>query len=178
MSPPLVATVPASALKLRTTTLFLVRHADIAIGADPNPHLTTAGQERATDLVHVLGRVAIAAVYVSNFFRTQETAAPLAGHLGITPLVIGDSSAIVDHVKAHFLGRPVFIAGHSNTVPEVITQFGGGQILPIGPTEFDRLFVLSVTELLKRETQVGSVTLAIPQRKIATLHELKYGASN
>ena len=34
---PLVANVPASALRLNTTTLFLVRHADIIIGGDPNP---------------------------------------------------------------------------------------------------------------------------------------------
>jgi phosphohistidine phosphatase SixA len=175
---PLVANVAASALRLNTTTLFLVRHADIIIGADPNPHLTTAGQERATELVHVLGSVAIAAVYVSDAFRTQETAAPLAGHLGVTPLVIGAASAIVSHVKAHFLGRTVFVAGHSNTVPEIITRFGGGQIQPIGPTEFDRLFVLSITELVKREAQVGPVTVKIPQRKIAALHQLQYGASN
>jgi len=91
---PLVATVPTSALKLRTTTLFLVRHADIPSGADPNPHLTNGGQVRATELVHSLGRVAIAAVYVSDLFRTQETAAPLAAHLGLTPLVISAASAL------------------------------------------------------------------------------------
>ena len=82
---PLVANVPASALRLNTTTLFLVRHADIIIGGDPNPHLTTAGQERATELVHVLGSVAIAAVYVSDAFRTQETAAPWQGTWAATP---------------------------------------------------------------------------------------------
>jgi phosphohistidine phosphatase SixA len=180
VSLPPVATVPTSALKLRTTTLFLVRHADIPIGgADPNPHLTTnGGQARATELVHSLGRVAIGAVYVSDAFRTQETAAPLAGHLGLTPLVISAASAIVDHVKANFLGRTVFIAGHSNTVPEIITQFGGEQIQSIGPTEFDRLFVLSITELLKSDTQVGPVTVRIPRRAIATLHQLQYGQSN
>ncbi len=179
VSLPLVATVPTSALKLRTTTLFLVRHADIPPnGADPNPHLTNVGQARATELVHSLGRVAIGAVYVSDALRTQETAAPLAGHLGLTPLVISAASAIVDHVKANFVGRTVFIAGHSNTVPEIITQFGGEQIQSIGPTEFDRLFVLSITELLKRDTQVGSVTVRIPRRPIATLHQLQYGDSN
>jgi len=178
VSVPVVATVPASALNLRTTTLFLVRHADIPSGgADPNPHLTNAGQVRAMALVHSLGKVAIGAIYVSDAIRTQETAEPLAAHLGLTPLVFSVASAIVDHVKANFLGRIVFIAGHSNTVPEIITQFGGEQTQPIGPTEFDRLYVLSITELLKRDTQVGSITVRIPRRPIATLHRLQYGAS-
>jgi hypothetical protein len=35
--------------------------------------------------------------------------------------------------------------GHSNTVPEIIKLLGGGSVPPIGDSEYDRLFVATLT---------------------------------
>ena len=80
------ATVPAASLKLRNTTVFLVRHADVPAGT--NPHLNAAGLTRASELIRVLGAIGIVAVYASEFARTRETAQPLATHLGLTVKVM------------------------------------------------------------------------------------------
>src|SRR5687767_8506266 len=68
------------------TTVILVRHAEKASQEDASP-LTPAGTERAKELARVLTAVKIDAIYMTQFRRVQDTAAPVAQALGITPLV-------------------------------------------------------------------------------------------
>src|SRR4029453_9075189 len=66
------------------TTIILVRHAEKNIEPNnPNPNLSPAGQARAQELVRVLGNAGITAIYATQFVRTQQTAQPLATHLGL-----------------------------------------------------------------------------------------------
>jgi len=37
------------------------------------------------------------------------------------------------------------VVGHSDTVPEIIKLLGGGSVPPIGDSEYDRLFVETLT---------------------------------
>lgn len=70
--------------------LILVRHGQTAsnIGhhldtAEPGPGLTELGHEQARALPESLGDQGIELVLASTLVRTQQTAAPLAGHLGL-----------------------------------------------------------------------------------------------
>ncbi len=170
------ATLPAASLTLGTTTVFLVRHADVPPGADP--HLNAAGLTRANELIRVVGAAAIAAVYASEFARTRETAQPLATHLGLTVKVPngGDPAATVQDIRAHHLGKTVLVVGHSNTVPDIISRFGAPSVPVIEPTVFDRLFVLTLTRLRKATIQLPLLAVTVPERGIATLLPLRYGA--
>ena len=172
------ATIPPASLKIRNTTVFLVRHADVQAGT--NPHLNAAGQARANELIRVLGLTGIVDIYASEFVRTQETAQPLAAHLGLTVKVknAADPAAVVQDIRAHRLGQTVLIVGHSNTLPEIIGRCGGPQVPAIGPTEFDRLFVMTMTQLRKATIQVAPLVVSVPERGIVTLLPLKYGAMN
>jgi hypothetical protein len=38
----------------------------------------------------------------------------------------------------------VLIAGHSNTIPQIIEGLGGESISPIAETEYDNLFIVTV----------------------------------
>jgi broad specificity phosphatase PhoE len=122
---------------------ILIRHADIALPpAESDPPLNAIGLSRAEKLSHVLGDVGLGAIYVTGARRTQQTARPIAEKAQVPPQVI-DS---VDMVVAALLGLPAsstaLVVGHANTVPEIITRLGGLQIAPIGPTEFDNLYLL------------------------------------
>ncbi len=82
------------------TTVLLVRHGESA-PAHPDrpfalrdghgdPELDPVGVAQAEALAQRLGAERIDAIYVTSLRRTQETAAPLAARLGITPIVEAD----------------------------------------------------------------------------------------
>lgn len=55
-----------------------------------DPPLDEQGQHEAVHVAERLGREEISAVYVTSLQRTQQTAAPLAAELGLTPIVEPD----------------------------------------------------------------------------------------
>ena len=73
--------------------LVLVRHAlPVRIDATPDgrpadPGLAERGHEQAARVLHALEHDHVAAVYTSPAARPPETAAPLAGALGLEPVV-------------------------------------------------------------------------------------------
>jgi broad specificity phosphatase PhoE len=141
-----------------TTVVLVVRHAERnnAASCSPpelGPPLSAAGQNRAQTLAHVCRDAGVAGVYASKFCRTQQTVAPLASQLGLTVKVVDqlapDKTVNVDsliaQVWANNTGQVVVIAGHTNTVPVIIEKLGGGTIAPIPETEFDNLFVITIS---------------------------------
>lgn len=125
------------------TTVLLIRHADRIAGQDA---LSSTGQTRAQELVHVLQKASLSAIYHTEAARTEQTAAPLATALGITPVEIpaANTSQLVDDIRTHHYGHTVLVVGHSNTVPEIIAALGGPAVPIIADNEFDNLFVLTL----------------------------------
>jgi 2,3-bisphosphoglycerate-dependent phosphoglycerate mutase len=78
------------------TELFIVRHGDAIPDADEiipsgiydDLPLSRLGREQARDLAERLGRLSFDAVYSSPLRRCQETAAPLARRLELTPILV------------------------------------------------------------------------------------------
>lgn len=75
--------------------LLMVRHAQSTANlagrlstSAPGPGLTPLGQTQADGLVDVVGPDGPTALYVSSLLRTHQTARPLAGHLGLRPVVL------------------------------------------------------------------------------------------
>jgi probable phosphoglycerate mutase len=76
--------------------LLLVRHgeSEAAVDGQPfelveghgNPALSVEGKEQAELVGARLAHERIDAIYVSNLVRTHQTAAPLARHVGLTPI--------------------------------------------------------------------------------------------
>jgi len=140
-----------------TTVVLVVRHAERnnAAACSPpelGPPLSAAGQNRAQTLAHVCRDAGVAGIYASKFCRTQQTVAPLANQLGLTVNVVDQVApdktvsvdALIAQVWANHTGQVVLIAGHTNTVPVIIEKLGGA-IAPIPETEFDNLFVVTIS---------------------------------
>jgi probable phosphoglycerate mutase len=82
------------------TDLLLVRHGASEAYLDGNlfplvdghgdPPLSVEGKEQATRVCSRLAAAGVDAIYVTNLRRTAETAAPLAGQLGLDPQVEAD----------------------------------------------------------------------------------------
>ena len=125
------------------TTVVLVRHAEKQGGRDPS--LTDAGRNRAEMLTRILRRVPIAAVYTSEFRRTQETVAPLCRERELEPRVVAarDVDGLVARLRQH-RGETVIVAGHSNTLPAIVKALGIDGPLPIADDDYDNLLILTV----------------------------------
>jgi phosphohistidine phosphatase SixA len=167
----LIVTLWASALPTSSAvteqqlmTIILVRHAEKEIVPPENkdPNLSTAGQARAQELQRMFGGAGIAAIYATQYKRTQQTVQPLADKLGIavTKIEAKETAELVKQIRARPAGQTIFIAGHNNSVPEIIAALGGPQMPIIPETEYDNLYVLTV-----------------PSEGPAKLLKMKYGSA-
>ena len=143
-----VALLPAAAAAQQL--VILVRHAERADAsgmpppASADPSLSAAGKARAAKLATMLADAGIKGIFVTEFKRTQETAAPLATTLKVKPqsMAADDTAALVAKIRSAHPKDVVLVVGHSNTVPEIIKAFGGPAVT-IADTEFDNIFVLA-----------------------------------
>jgi phosphohistidine phosphatase SixA len=131
---------------LAQSPVFVVRHAERAdAGApksEPDPDLSAIGHARAQALATTLKDAGISAIFVTPLKRTQQTAAPVAKALGLTPIVVAanDTAGLLERVRAH--RGAALVVGHSNTVPDIVKGLGVDGDVTVGDAEFDRLFVV------------------------------------
>ena len=129
--------------------IFLVRHAE-TLPSSPeesprNPHLDERGLERAKSLAHLLGDAALTTLFSSDYHRTRETVAPVAGLLGLH-VTLYDPGAL-EEFAAKLRSTPGrhLVAGHSNTTPQLVEHLGGDPGDPIDDAwEYDRLYVVTI----------------------------------
>ncbi|MDB5280747.1 MAG: hypothetical protein JWR61_5702 [Ferruginibacter sp.] len=127
------------------TVIYLVRHGEKESGNDPV--LTTAGKQRAGDLLKVVKSKKVQHIYVTQFRRTQMTADSMRIQQNIdTVQYLADTTGIslLEKMAAHNdFGKTILVIGHSNTIPILIKKLGVTQpVKPIADNEFDNLFVV------------------------------------
>lgn len=135
-----------AAAQQNVRTVFLVRHAEKTSAAGDAP-LSPEGEKRADCLAGVLKDAGIKQIYVTDSKRTQQTAAPLAKALKITPKILPakDPNALIKDL-VYSGGGNILVVGHSDTVPFVIARMQGGTVAPIADNEYDRMFVMTIAE--------------------------------
>lgn len=125
--------------------VFVVRHAERAdepARDQENPPLSAAGAARAGKLREILQDAGIKGIYVSQYRRTQDTAAPLASKLKIKPDVVPASvPAFVSTMKANHASDPVLVVGHTSTIPTIIKALTGISV-DIPESDYTSLFVV------------------------------------
>lgn len=138
----------ASAVGQSSLTVILVRHAEKQTVPPENkdPDLSPAGIARAEELRKMFANAGIAAIYATQFKRTQQTVKPLAEKLGLTVTQVEakKTSEVVKQIRARGAGEVIFVAGHNNTVPEIIAALGGPKLPIIPETEYDNLYILTL----------------------------------
>jgi len=121
--------------------VYLVRHGEKStVGKDPE--LTEQGRLRAQNIATLLHRAGIQAIFSTPTVRTLQTAQPLAERLKLPVQQYAPNApqALVEKVKA--LRGPVLVVGHSNTLSELVTLFGGAPDAEIADEEYDRVYQL------------------------------------
>lgn len=157
------AVAPPAPSAPTTTTVYLVRHAEREAGNDADPALSPAGRIRAEELKALLSAKPVAAIFTTQFARTQQTAEPLADARGVRPIVVYAGGAehaprIAATILDSYAGKSVLVVGHSNTVPDIIAALGVAERVSICESEYDLLFevVLVGTRPTLTSTRYGA----------------------
>lgn len=132
----------------QTTTVIAVRHAE-KVDDSADPPLSAAGEGRARALVEVLESSPPDAIYASQYRRTQDTVAPAARRFGLEVRIDPVERPIRDWARRfaaelieRHAGETVLIAGHSNTVPDLVAALCQCEVEALEDSDYDRLFVV------------------------------------
>ena len=128
-------------------TYVIVRHAEKAGDGERDPDLSAAGHERARRLAQRLDGADLVAVYTTDYRRTRQTVQPSAAGHGVEPATYDARLPAADFAArlrdAHPRGT-VLVAGHSNTVPDIVAALCACEVAPMPDTEYDRLSTVHV----------------------------------
>ena len=122
--------------------VVIVRHAEKAANGGNDPDLSSAGRARADALARILKDSSITAIFTSEFKRTQETAAPTATSIHVTPTVVAtkDTAALV--ARLHQLNGNGLVVGHDDTIPNIVKALGINSSINIPGTDYSELFIV------------------------------------
>lgn len=146
------------------TTVIITRHAEKKIEPNNNdPDLSPAGEARAQEIARLFADAGVNAIYATQYKRTQQTVKPLADKTGVpvTQMIARNTADLLAQIQGQHRGQVIFIAGHNNTVPEIIKALGGPAYPTIPETEYDNLFIVTIYRTGK-----------------AKVVKMKYGASS
>jgi 2,3-bisphosphoglycerate-dependent phosphoglycerate mutase len=127
--------------------VIVVKHAEKIIDpSNPDVDLSEVGYARAKEIARVFGDVGIKAIYATQYKRTQETVKPLADKTGVPVTIVNskNTAELLAQVRAQHSGQTIFIAGHNNTVPEIVEALGGTKYPTIPESEYDNVFIVTV----------------------------------
>jgi broad specificity phosphatase PhoE len=122
--------------------IYVMRHLHTPAGVS-DPDLTPEGMKYALAVSHSFERDPPDVIYVSSTKRAQQTAAPLAQRLKLTPRIYDprDTPGLIAAVSAET--GTVLIIGHSNTVPDIIEKLGGKRPADLTHEDFGDIWHIS-----------------------------------
>lgn len=129
------------------TTVILVRHAEKKIEPEnPDPDLAPEGFERAQEIARIFADSGINVIYATQYKRTQQTVNPLAHQTGLTVTLLDSKQTdeLVSRLQTTHHGQTVFIAGHNNSVPAIVSMLSGETYPLIPESEYDNLYVVTI----------------------------------
>lgn len=138
------------------TNIWIVRDAESsapAPGTNNAPGLSAEGQQRAQDLLKVLKREKLQAIYIPAGKVAEQTAAPLAQKIKILPRIYADSiNAFITKLTRNFQGGNVLIVAQYKDIMPIIAALG---VTPpfqqLNNDDYDLLFSVAINESDKRE---------------------------
>ena len=133
--------------KENISVYYFIRHAekDRSDPTNKNPSLTIQGLERANKWAVFFKDKNIAAVYSTNYIRTQQTALPIAKEQNIEIINYTAKELISEKFIADNKGKNIVIVGHSNTTPELVNSLlGEKKYEDIADRENNNVFIVTL----------------------------------
>lgn len=146
------ATRPPPGL-LYPRTVIVVRHAEKSAEPANDPPLDERGRARAERLAALLGHSGVTHLFSTEFQRTQETLRPLGNAVGQNVAIVAAREgrgllSALDSLPRHSVA---VVAGHSNTVPEIVAALAPQSFLvqraraslALAEADYDRLYCVT-----------------------------------
>ncbi len=158
--------------KVKPVTVFLLRHAEAGDRSKTNdPGLTAAGELRAKALRRLLGNAGVTHLFATEYKRTQQTLMPLARLTSLKVKVVSSRQRKEQLAALGSLppGSVAVVAGHSNTVPQLVRGLGGKatnlSTRGLIPNDaFDRLLLVTLPTAKPVEAQTIELRFGTPGR--------------
>ena len=141
--------------------VYVMRHLWRGEGADPD--LTARGTATAARLADLLKGSRVKAVFATATKRAQQTAAPLAARLGlaVTTYDPRDPDALARAVGQ--VTGDVLVVGHSNTVPALVSLFGGTPPPPLGEHDYGAIYRVDLSSKATQSFDIGAPDPALAE---------------
>ena len=136
---------PADAAATAPAVVYLVRHAERAEDGTSDPPISEEGQARARLVSRMLSDAGITRAHSTDYRRTRATAAPLAEAIAATVEHYDGSDLDGLAARLRAAGGRHLVVGHGNTTPALVTVLGGDPGAPVDESEYDRLYILTLT---------------------------------
>ena len=132
-----------------STIVVLASSGEKAPGTIDDPPISAEGEQRAQRLTQMFapgGAGRLDALYVSSERRAQQTAAPLAELLHLTPTVyeMQDAAAVATALLRHHEGGAVLVVGSAAALQQFLRQLTGPGGPGVEAAEPDLLYIVSV----------------------------------
>ncbi len=144
--------------------IYVVRHAEKATvpatataAEKQNPPLSEKGAARAQALQQLLAGKKITALYSTNYLRTTQTIQPVANNTHQPVVYYNNVKRLADTIGKS--KKNILIAGHSNTVDDIVNAVMEKQLLTDLPeTVYNKLFIIKQKgkKLSFKETTYGA----------------------
>ncbi|AUD78753.1 phosphoglycerate mutase [Kangiella profundi] len=111
--------------------VFVMRHLpkEVSHELPPNkdPELSILGKKMAIQLAELSFMNQIDAAFSTDYLRTRQSINPSAQKYDFDVYSYDprNNQLLVERVYKEFCGKSIMIIGHSNTVPSLVTSFGG-----------------------------------------------------
>jgi 2,3-bisphosphoglycerate-dependent phosphoglycerate mutase len=131
--------------KENSTTYYLIRHAEKENDGTKNPHLSKKGLERVEKLKIFFANKKIDAVYSTDYWRTKETAIPIAEINSLSIELYNPDSLKIDSLIKKDKHKNVLIVGHSNTTPFLVNEIlNESKYQVISEDVYNEIFIVKV----------------------------------
>ncbi len=132
-----------------TTTIIVVRHADIQQLEDGGAELNDTGYFRSRSLAGWLKPSGITRIYISDYPPTRLTAEPVAKATGaeIREIPAAQTERLIDELE-ELRGDTVLVVGQAETMSEIIRDLSG-QRPEIDQDDYSGLFIISDSVLTR-----------------------------
>lgn len=129
-------------------TIILLRHAEKDLSDEENtadPNLSAEGRGRAERLVKIVEEYKPLQIYASEYKRTQQTAAPLAGErkLAVKSYDTRNLKELAAEIRSIKKSRRIVVIGHNNTTPALANLLlKTNQFRSLGENEYGKIWVI------------------------------------
>jgi broad specificity phosphatase PhoE len=136
----------------KSTTVIVVREAEMTSSGGEDPALSPAGQSRAELLARMFGDARLKdhvdAIYVSPTQGTQATAHPLAARLGTNAVVVSqdDAHALARRVLREHRGGRILVVARGDAARDLAAALSGVSDIPLA-RDSGTLYIVTVPRI-------------------------------